>query len=41
MHWTLAHDRIPAHTDHRERCRGCSLIDVCLPVETEKLKQTT
>jgi CRISPR-associated exonuclease Cas4 len=41
MQWALAHDHIPTHTDHRERCRGCSLIDVCLPIETEKLKQAT
>ena len=35
MQWTLAHERIPAHTDHRERCKGCSLYEVCLPKETE------
>ena len=25
---------IPPHTEHRARCRGCSLVDICLPVET-------
>lgn len=34
MQWTLAHDRIPAHTDQRQRCNGCSLYEVCLPKET-------
>lgn len=38
MQWTLAHDVLPAHTDHRERCRGCSLIEVCLPTETAALQ---
>ncbi|MCB0044310.1 MAG: CRISPR-associated protein Cas4 [Caldilineaceae bacterium] len=37
MHRTLAHDVIPPHTDKRARCRGCSLIDICLPAETEQL----
>ena len=34
MQWTLAHDRIPPHTDQRQRCNGCSLYEVCLPKET-------
>lgn len=38
MQWTLAHDVLPAHTAHRERCRGCSLIEVCLPTETAALQ---
>lgn len=38
MQWTLAHDVLPAHTDHRERCRGCSLVEVCLPTETAALQ---
>lgn len=38
MQWTLAHDVLPAHTDHRERCRGCSLSEVCLPTETAALQ---
>ena len=37
MQWALAHDRIPAHTDHRERCNGCSLYQVCLPKEMDIL----
>jgi CRISPR-associated exonuclease Cas4 len=32
---------VPAHTDKRARCRGCSLYDVCLPVETEFLLADT
>ncbi|MBK8048915.1 MAG: CRISPR-associated protein Cas4 [Anaerolineales bacterium] len=28
---------IPAHTEQRARCRGCSLYDVCLPTETDLL----
>jgi CRISPR-associated protein Cas4 len=34
----LASERIPPHTQHRQRCRGCSLYDICLPKETERLQ---
>ncbi len=34
MHHTLAWGVIPPHTDQRQRCRGCSLAEVCLPQET-------
>lgn len=37
MQHTVALGVIPAHTDNRARCRGCSLYDVCLPIETEFL----
>jgi CRISPR-associated exonuclease Cas4 len=37
MQHTLARGMIPPHTDQRARCKGCSLYDVCLPVETESL----
>ncbi|MBX3013025.1 MAG: CRISPR-associated protein Cas4, partial [Caldilineaceae bacterium] len=37
---TLAHDRIPAHTDQPQRCQGCSLYEVCLPKETAQLHHT-
>ena len=35
MQRALAEGLIPPHTEHRARCRGCSLVDICLPVETE------
>lgn len=41
MQWTLAHDVLPAHTAHRERCNGCSLYEVCLPKEMDMMKSTT
>ncbi len=34
---TLAQDQIPPHTAQTQRCRGCSLIDICLPEETKLL----
>lgn len=37
MRTTVALGVIPAHTAQRQRCRGCSLIDICLPEETELL----
>ena len=37
MQRAVALDVIPAHTDNRARCRGCSLYDICLPEETEFL----
>ena len=37
MRQTVALGEIPPHTDKRSRCRGCSLIDVCLPKEWETL----
>ena len=39
MHYALAEGLIPPHTDQRQRCRGCSLYDICLPNETEQLNQ--
>lgn len=36
---TLARDEIPPHTPQPQRCRGCSLIDICLPAETRMLNQ--
>lgn len=33
----LAKGEIPAHTQQQQRCRGCSLIDICLPEETKLL----
>lgn len=37
MHRVVANGVIPAHTAQRQRCQGCSLVEVCLPLETEKL----
>lgn len=37
MQRTLAIGVIPPHTEQRNRCKGCSLYDVCLPKETEQL----
>ena len=34
MQHVVALGVIPPHTDQRARCRGCSLVDVCLPEET-------
>jgi len=39
MRHTVALDEIPPHTDKRSRCRGCSLVDVCLPSEWETLRK--
>lgn len=38
MQLALAEGLLPPHTQQRARCRGCSLIDVCLPKEVEYLK---
>ena len=38
IHFALAEGSIPHHTDQRQRCKGCSLYDICLPKETELLK---
>lgn len=38
MQRLLALETIPPHTDVRQRCRGCSLIDLCLPDETRQLQ---
>jgi CRISPR-associated exonuclease Cas4 len=35
---TLANAVIPPHTDQRQRCHGCSLYEVCLPREMERLE---
>lgn len=37
MHHALAEGIIPPHTEKRARCRGCSLIEICLPEETDQL----
>lgn len=37
MHYALADGKIPPHTEQRQRCRGCSLYDICLPKETDAL----
>ncbi|NJN82977.1 MAG: hypothetical protein HC802_12325 [Caldilineaceae bacterium] len=37
MQLALAEGVILPHTEQRARCRGCSLIDICLPTETEQL----
>lgn len=34
----LAQGEIPPHTEHRQRCQGCSLYDICLPDETAQLQ---
>lgn len=34
MQHVVALGVIPAHTAQRARCKGCSLIDICLPEET-------
>jgi CRISPR-associated exonuclease Cas4 len=38
MRHLLAGETIPPHTEHRQRCRGCSLHDICLPDETAQLQ---
>ncbi len=38
MQRLLALEILPPHTQVRQRCRGCSLIDVCLPDETRQLQ---
>jgi CRISPR-associated exonuclease Cas4 len=40
MRRLLANEHIPPHTDQRQRCRGCSLYDICLPQETEQLQRS-
>lgn len=37
MQLTVAQGEIPPPTTQRQRCHGCSLAEVCLPVETEVL----
>ena len=37
MQQALAAGQLPAHTAQRQRCNGCSLVDICLPKETEVL----
>jgi len=39
MQHALALGELPAHTQQRQRCNGCSLYDVCLPKETEVLRR--
>ncbi|MFN8440687.1 MAG: CRISPR-associated protein Cas4 [Caldilineaceae bacterium] len=40
MAQVIALGEIPAHTHQRQRCNGCSLVDVCLPKETDKMRQS-
>lgn len=37
MKEVLAKGEIPAHTSQRQRCNGCSLYEVCLPKECDRL----
>jgi CRISPR-associated exonuclease Cas4 len=37
MQQTVALGTIPPHTAQRARCNGCSLVDICLPEETQLL----
>lgn len=37
MQHVVALGAIPPHTEQRARCKGCSLVDVCLPEETRVL----
>lgn len=39
MQRALALGELPAHTTQRQRCNGCSLVDICLPKETEVLSR--
>ncbi|MCB0111509.1 MAG: CRISPR-associated protein Cas4 [Caldilineaceae bacterium] len=39
MHHALAAGHLPAHTTERQRCNGCSLIDLCLPEEITLLSR--
>lgn len=41
MQWALAQGKLLPRTDHRARCRGCSLAEICLPVETETMETET
>jgi CRISPR-associated exonuclease Cas4 len=38
MRYALALDEIPPHTDQPARCKGCSLVDICLPSEIRLLQ---
>lgn len=40
MRDTLTQGQIPPHTDQTGRCRGCSLVDVCLPKESNILHRS-
>lgn len=37
MHYAIAEGVLPPHTEQKQRCRGCSLYDICLPKETDTL----
>ncbi|HXF63179.1 MAG TPA: CRISPR-associated protein Cas4 [Caldilineaceae bacterium] len=41
IHRALAAGAIPPHTERPARCRGCSLVDICLPRETQLLCAAT
>jgi CRISPR-associated exonuclease Cas4 len=41
MHKALAGGQLPAHTTERQRCNGCSLVELCLPQETVHLQAIT
>jgi CRISPR-associated exonuclease Cas4 len=38
MRYALALNELPPHTDQPARCKGCSLVDICLPTETRLLQ---
>jgi CRISPR-associated exonuclease Cas4 len=38
MRYALALGELPPHTDQPARCKGCSLVDICLPTETRLLQ---
>ena len=39
MQRALALGQLPAPTVQRQRCNGCSLVDICLPQETEVMRR--
>ena len=38
MRYALAVDTLPPHTEQTARCKGCSLVDICLPTEIRLLQ---
>jgi CRISPR/Cas system-associated exonuclease Cas4 (RecB family) len=38
MQQAVALGELPAHTDKKVRCGGCSLHEICLPQETQQLQ---
>jgi CRISPR-associated exonuclease Cas4 len=41
MRYALALGELPPHTEQPARCKGCSLVDICLPDETRLLQSTS